>query len=290
MNKNTLLLLAIATTILTMGAGCANKPTTSGDISILPYNGAPGPSDPVVAGFNGKYENSKYGFSLDFPKTWEGYTTKERTLDWRKFGTTDSVDFGFVVQDSLFNISMFTKDQWQEVQLNLGEVPNYLGENSQYIFGYALAQDAPSDTIKTQVNEIKDILKTFKLKENIKTVLYSNKDYGFNIVTNKGCEKYLKATNSYVGGTMTGGDVVRSVEVTLPLAKQKGGVWLNYQLASQVEFDKIVESSKELPGSPRIILNLDNNMVLFMTGIIQSTEMPPLTDLPANCGVKAEKI
>ena len=132
--------------------------------------------------------------------------------------------------------------------------------------------------------------KKIKLKENIKTILYSNKDYGFNIVTNKGCEKYLKATNSYVGGTMTGGDVVRSVEVTLPLAKQKGGVWLNYQLASQVEFNKIVESSQELPGSPRIILNLDNNMVLFMTGIIQSTEMPPLTDLPANCDVKAEKI
>jgi len=284
MKKNTLLLLAIATTILTMGAGCAkldtDKPTDSSDNTTT-----------TVAVFNGKYENSEYGFSLNFPKTWEGYTTKNRTVDWKPDGTSDSIDFGFPIQDSLFNISMHTKDQWQEIKsVEEGPTPGYLGENSQFIFGYSGTQYAANDTMIERTKEVPEILRSFKLKENIKTILYSNKDYGFNIVTNKGCEKYLKATNSYVGGTMTGGDVVRSVEVTLPLAKQKGGVWLNYQLASQVEFNKIVESSQELPGSPRIILNLDNNMVLFMTGIIQSTEMPPLTDLPANCDVKAEKI
>jgi protein involved in sex pheromone biosynthesis len=82
------------------------------------------------------YTNSTYGFTLSFPQTWKDYTAKSRTIDWGTFGTSDSVDFGFEAQDSLFNISVHTKSQWQKLKSEEGPTPTYLGENSQYIFGY----------------------------------------------------------------------------------------------------------------------------------------------------------
>ncbi|MFH1712282.1 MAG: hypothetical protein ABH846_03550 [Patescibacteria group bacterium] len=109
------------------------------------------------------YSNSQYGFSLTFPQTWKGYTAKNRTLNWGLFGTSDSVDFGFSVQDSLFNVSIHTKSQWQQIKSEEGPTPTYLGENSQYVFGYATAQDAANDTIVARMREIQDIVKTFKV-------------------------------------------------------------------------------------------------------------------------------
>ena len=109
------------------------------------------------------YSNSQYGFSLTFPQTWKGYTAKSRTLNWGSFGTSDSVDFGFSVQDSLFNIGVHTKSQWQQIKSEEGPTPTYLGESSQYVFGYATAQDAANDTIITRMKEISDIVKTFKV-------------------------------------------------------------------------------------------------------------------------------
>jgi len=109
------------------------------------------------------YNNSKYGFSLTFPQTWKGYSAKNRTLNLGSFGTSDSVDFGFSVQDSLFNVSIHTKSQWQQIKSEEGPTPTYLGENSQYVFGYATAQDAANDTIIARMREIQDIVKTFKV-------------------------------------------------------------------------------------------------------------------------------
>jgi type II secretory pathway pseudopilin PulG len=109
------------------------------------------------------YSNSQYGFSLTFPQTWKGYTTKNRTLNWGSFGTSDSVDFGFSVQDSLFNVGIYTKSQWQQIKSGEGPTPSYLGENSQYIFGYATGQDAANSTIGARMREIQDIVKTFEV-------------------------------------------------------------------------------------------------------------------------------
>ncbi len=109
------------------------------------------------------YTNSQYGFSLTFPQTWEGYTAKNRALDWGSFGASDSVDFGFLVQDSLFNISIHTKSQWQQIKSEEGPTPTYLGESNQFTFGYATAQDAANDTIIARMRDISDIIKTFKI-------------------------------------------------------------------------------------------------------------------------------
>jgi type II secretory pathway pseudopilin PulG len=109
------------------------------------------------------YSNSQYGFSLTFPQTWKGYTAQNRTLNWGSYGTSDSVDFGFSVQDSLFNVSIHTKSQWQQIKSEEGPTPTYLGENSQYVFGFATAQDAANDTIIARMKEIQNIVKTFRV-------------------------------------------------------------------------------------------------------------------------------
>lgn len=109
------------------------------------------------------YTNSAYGFTLDFPQTWNGYTAKNRTLDWGISGTSDSVDFGFSTQDSLFNISIQSKSQWEKIKSELGPTPIFLGENPKYIFGYTRAQDAADDTMREKMLDIDDILKTFRM-------------------------------------------------------------------------------------------------------------------------------
>jgi len=109
------------------------------------------------------YTNSTYGFTLTFPQTWKDYTTKSRTIDWGTLGTNDSIDFGFSVQDSLFNISVHSKSQWQKLESEEGPTPTYLGENSKYVFGYAIAQDAVNNTMVARMAEIQEIIKTFGL-------------------------------------------------------------------------------------------------------------------------------
>lgn len=111
------------------------------------------------------YNNSKYGFSLTFPQTWDGYTTKSRKLNWGDSGTSDSIDFGYSTQTSLFNISVLTKNQWKQIKSQAGPKPTYLGENDLYVFGYSTAQDAVNNTIISRMKEIPEIVKTFEVLE-----------------------------------------------------------------------------------------------------------------------------
>lgn len=110
------------------------------------------------------YTNSTYGFTFTFPQTWREYTTDDRILDWGLFGTSNSIDFSLSDQDSLFNVSVYTKSQWQKIQSEGGPAPTYLGENDQYVFGYATAQYAANDTMVARMEEVQDIVKTFELK------------------------------------------------------------------------------------------------------------------------------
>ncbi|MEK7132102.1 MAG: hypothetical protein AAB833_01140 [Patescibacteria group bacterium] len=108
------------------------------------------------------FTNFTYGFTLTFPQTWESYITKNRSLDWGTLGASDSIDFGFLEQDSLFNISVFSKSQWQQiVATEEGPRPLYLGESDQYVFAYGTAQDAYNDVMRARMAEIEEIIKTF---------------------------------------------------------------------------------------------------------------------------------
>ncbi len=111
------------------------------------------------------YKNEEYKFSLKFPPSWEGYKTKKRILKWGGFGTSDSIDFGFPVQESLFNISIHAKTQWNNIISGEGPHPTHIAENEKFVFAYATAQDAANDEIVERMKEIKDIISTFRFLE-----------------------------------------------------------------------------------------------------------------------------
>lgn len=138
------------------------------------------------------YESKEYGFSLSFPATWKGYVVKNRTLNLGDLGTCDSVDFGFKAQDSLFNISMKTKDQWEKIQAEEGPKGRKLGEDEQYVFIYAHGQDSVSEEIAARMREIPDIIKTFTLGEiSIEDLIYKNEKYGFSLIFPLTWEGYI---------------------------------------------------------------------------------------------------
>ncbi|HOX97072.1 MAG TPA: hypothetical protein PL066_01800 [bacterium] len=124
------------------------------DEEPLPLNDAP------AAIF---YNNNDYGFALTFPSSWTGYIATERTLSWgAPVGDSNSLDFGFTAQDSIFNISIFTLGQWTDLQSMEGPLPGYLGENSQYVFAYDTAQFAANADMSTRRTEVAGIVGTFR--------------------------------------------------------------------------------------------------------------------------------
>ncbi len=109
------------------------------------------------------YDNLEYGFTLTFPDKWEGYIASTREIDWGNFGKGNAIDFGFPVQDSIFNISMHLKDNWTALQAEEGPKPSYLGENDAYVFGYSLGHYVANDEMKNRRSEIDDIISTFEV-------------------------------------------------------------------------------------------------------------------------------
>lgn len=111
------------------------------------------------------YHHSTYGFSLTFPSTWTGFTATSRNIEWgAPIGSTDSIDFGFPAQESIFNISIFTPAQWTALQSLGGPMPSYLGENSQYVFAYDMSQFAANDSMADRRTEVSNITRTFRLQ------------------------------------------------------------------------------------------------------------------------------
>lgn len=99
------------------------------------------------------YTDNTFGFTLTFPATWADYKVNKMK---------DGVTFGFIGQEMLFSVAVYTKDEWQRIKSEEGPTPTYLGENTQNVFGYAQAQDALNTTINDRMKEIPDIIKTFK--------------------------------------------------------------------------------------------------------------------------------
>ena len=107
------------------------------------------------------YYNQKYGFGMTFPLTWEDYDATEIQTNWGEF-KAQSVSFGFDAQESLFAISVFTKDQWETLQ----DLPDrrqvtYLDENSMYVFAWSHAQSLENDEMEKRAQEIGDIIDSF---------------------------------------------------------------------------------------------------------------------------------
>jgi len=112
------------------------------------------------------YTNEEYGFEITFTDAWEGYVLTERLLNWGDLGTSNSFDFGFEPQESLFNISIHSEEQWQSIVSQEGPSPQYISENDEYVFAYSIGHDLGTNKEIVVTREgIMQILTTFKFTE-----------------------------------------------------------------------------------------------------------------------------
>lgn len=115
------------------------------------------------------YTNTKYGFTLTLPSTWNGYkVTQTNDLD-----STDKYEFSLPTTDptwvdgkfaSQAILVVYTPAQWQLLQQSNGPVPTLIDQSSQYVFAYSSAQAEPNDLID-RLPEVAQIIKTFKLNQ-----------------------------------------------------------------------------------------------------------------------------
>ncbi|OGD57129.1 hypothetical protein A2V71_01695 [Candidatus Berkelbacteria bacterium RBG_13_40_8] len=121
------------------------------------------------------YTNSTYGFTMTFPADWKGYKFKEATLEgitqtyYVEIPTTDKNATGDSTADkgyySPFAISVYTLDQWAEVEASDGPKDTLITKDAKYAFGWSQANGVPPTDFTTAMsNEIKTIIASFKLK------------------------------------------------------------------------------------------------------------------------------
>lgn len=119
------------------------------------------------------YSNTKYGFTLTFPASWKGYKMKEASFEdatvtyYINVPTTDESATGDVTADagyySPFAISVYTLNQWSEVEKIDGPKGILIVKNNTYAFAWSQANGVPpSDWNKSA--DIKTIIASFKLK------------------------------------------------------------------------------------------------------------------------------
>ncbi len=160
--KIALATVAIATTL----TGCTfsfttdddNTPTDKDDTQVTEEQKVP----TIETKAEGTYTNDKYGFSVEIPATWTGYTAVERPLS----DEVPVIDFnlkGPQEMESMMAIAVYTKAQWAEI--NPDENPLVadakIGENDKYVFTAHGSQDNSEELI-TKRQEVESILKTFK--------------------------------------------------------------------------------------------------------------------------------
>ncbi|MCK4800025.1 hypothetical protein KAS31_03530 [Candidatus Parcubacteria bacterium] len=115
------------------------------------------------------YSNKEYGFEMKFPQSWQRYQTKNRKISSGVSGKFNSVDFGFSIQESVFNINFRTIKQWNAIMSQDGPKPIYINKNDELVFAYATCQDPANQEIINRMKEIKDIISTFKFIDADKT-------------------------------------------------------------------------------------------------------------------------
>lgn len=120
MNTKLILLFTVFTLVLTLGAGCATKPTTTDDTYGLPYNGAVAPSDPTNETMGEEteneapldtwetYENNVYGYSIRHPR------------EYQASGTTGSLILKKEINDSIQILSLTSDNHKQLEQFEFG--------------------------------------------------------------------------------------------------------------------------------------------------------------------------
>lgn len=117
------------------------------------------------------YKNSKYGFSLTFPKGWEGYKMKEVNVDgtttyYVNIPTKDATDALDTTADkgfyAPFAITAYTAKAWAEAQAGGGTQSTEIAKNDKYVFTWSSANGIPPSDF-TGKDDIKGIIDSFKL-------------------------------------------------------------------------------------------------------------------------------
>jgi len=108
------------------------------------------------------YENSEYGFSLELPMNWEDYVVTERDLEWVGLDPIPSYDFGFEDYPEIFNVSIYTLEQWEIISNFEGPQPPKLDQTETWVFAGSGGHDAPEEYLN-HLLESSEILDSFKL-------------------------------------------------------------------------------------------------------------------------------
>lgn len=131
-------------------------PTPTSNITLTPAATnkiSPSPSTtPSSTPNNLIYSNPQYKFSLTFPSTWSEYRIKEANFPDSKatyyvnMPTKDPTleDITqFKGYFSPFAISVYTLDQWSEIEKSEGPTGELITKNSTYAFGWSQANGIP---------------------------------------------------------------------------------------------------------------------------------------------------
>ncbi|MFA5124479.1 MAG: hypothetical protein WC473_01450 [Patescibacteria group bacterium] len=107
------------------------------------------------------YSNQIYGFSLQLPKDWAGYTVSIGDRAGRTYAS-----FGMPGWSDIFTIGIYTKETWGLMKKDPvnGErdLNAYIGENNNYVFAMYQSQYVSDQRYTVQRNQFTDIKNSFK--------------------------------------------------------------------------------------------------------------------------------
>ena len=108
-----------------------------------------------------KYTNDKYGFSLELPAAWSGYTVIEES----NAGDASSTVYKFNLNnEEIFYIIVFSKDEFAKITPEENPIiyNSKIAENADFVFTASGSQDV-SENLAPRRQEVEGILKTFKM-------------------------------------------------------------------------------------------------------------------------------
>ena len=210
------------------------------------------------------YQNEEYGFKISFPEQWKNYKVSEKDA---------GIAFKLKHQDGnyhdVFNISVYTKEQWNKIQSEEGPKPTYLSEDKKTdrIFAYSIGHDdegylgfpniVSGKVYQGPYYDVQNkIIQTFKV---IKTdwQTYQNKEYGFSLnfpLTWKGYKTSKRMLNWGAFGTSD------SLDFGLPAQNSL----FNISIHTKSQWKNIISE-----GGPRPIYIKENGKFVFAYAIAQ---------------------
>lgn len=116
-----------------------------------------------------KYENKKYGFSIELPIAWKDYDVYDYTKDWGAGLKSNSLMFRLPTKYkeecngyekcATFIIDVFDSKTWDKVRL-LDNAPLLVNVNDNYVFAYH-KNDVYGSDLEEQMQGVDDIMATF---------------------------------------------------------------------------------------------------------------------------------